>query len=102
MQIEGLDSDHIVNADDIGVTSTISLSAASHLRAVLSERTDARMEGAPLYAFLTDLDQQIRNAQIRATQYAHKLEELDRRNRYGDDDVVQPVTETVREIANVR
>lgn len=102
MQIEGLDSDHIVNSDDIGVITTLSLSAASHLRAVLSERTDARMEGAPLYAFLTDLDQQIRNAQIRATQYAHKLEELDRRNRYGDDDVVQPVTETVREIANVR
>ena len=102
MQIEGLDSDHIVNSDEIGVITTLSLSAASHLRAVLSERTDARMEGSPLYAFLTDLDQQIRNAQIRATQYAHKLEELDRRNRYADDDVVQPVTETVREIANVR
>jgi hypothetical protein len=102
MQIEGLDSDHIVNSDDIGVITRLSLSAASHLRAVLSERTDARMEGAPLYAFLTDLDQQIRNAQIRATQYAHKLEQLDRRNRSADDDVVQPVTETVREIANVR
>tara|TARA_Y100000994_G_C15620897_1_gene412958 strand:+ start:571 stop:879 length:309 start_codon:yes stop_codon:yes gene_type:complete len=102
MQIEGLDSDHIVNSDEIGVITTLSLSAASHLRAVLSDRTDARMEGSPLYAFLTDLDQQIRNAQIRATQYAHKLEELDRRNRYADDDVVQPVTETVREIANVR
>ena len=110
----GNDADHIVDASDIDVFTTTSLSIASRLSTILHTREDAAMEGAPLHPYLVQLDEQIRKSQRVATLYAKKLEDLDRNERdqndlshqpdgeHLDDDVVTPVTETVREVANVR
>ncbi len=109
----GNDCDHIVDAGDIDVFTTTSLSIASRLSTILHGREDAAMEGAPLHPYLVQLDERIRKSQEAATLYAKKLEDLDRLERdqaylahqpageHLDDDVVSPVTETVREVANV-